>query len=294
MKSYIVLPQKIKNQIESKIIWLTGCARSGTTIIGNILGSMKGVEYFFEPESLKSIFFIKDKMDIKSWSLLFETYLYRDLINNSLNNRKVNLNEKDDSYIFKIKDKKSFNKKFENKFDLVKLNKKNKFFFTKIIIKLPDVTSEVIQLKKIYPNFKIIFVDRNPLEIINSLVKKKWFTSQISRLHPIIKKGSKFYPYWLDNKQYKLWDKMNIYERSAIYTIKVREIIKKNKKIIVINYNDLVENPSKVIKKIEKKLNLKRTKKTLQLFKSLRRRTENLSWIERQIRPEIFRKLIKI
>ena len=103
MKSYIVLPQKIKNQIESKIIWLTGCARSGTTIIGNILGSMNGVEYFFEPDSLKSIFFIKNKMDIKSWSLLFETYLYRDLINNSLNNRKVNLNKKEDSYIFRIK-----------------------------------------------------------------------------------------------------------------------------------------------------------------------------------------------
>ncbi len=294
MKSYIVLPQKIKNQIESKIIWLTGCARSGTTIIGNILGSMNGVEYFFEPDSLKSIFFIKNKMDIKSWSLLFETYLYRDLINNSLNNRKVNLNKKDDSYIFRIKDKKSFNKKFENKFDLVNLTKKNKNFFSKIVIKLPDVTSEIIKLKKIYPNFKIIFVDRNPLEIINSLVKKKWFTSQILRLHPIIKKGSKLYPYWLDSKQYKLWDKMNIYERSAIYTIKVREIIKKNKKIIVINYNDLVKDPFKVIKKIEKKLKLKRTKKTLQLFKSLRRRTENLSWIEEKIRPEIFRELIKI
>ena len=46
---------KYKNNIKkilNNLIWITGCARSGTTILGKILSTLKNVEYGFEPELL--------------------------------------------------------------------------------------------------------------------------------------------------------------------------------------------------------------------------------------------------
>ena len=40
------------NKILNNLIWVTGCARSGTTILGKILSTLKNVEYGYEPEFL--------------------------------------------------------------------------------------------------------------------------------------------------------------------------------------------------------------------------------------------------
>ena len=39
------------NKILQKTTWVTGCARSGTTIMGKILSSLKGVGYAYDPET---------------------------------------------------------------------------------------------------------------------------------------------------------------------------------------------------------------------------------------------------
>ena len=36
------------NKILNNTIWITGCARSGTTILGKILSTLKSVEYTFK------------------------------------------------------------------------------------------------------------------------------------------------------------------------------------------------------------------------------------------------------
>ena len=40
------------NNVLENVIWITGCARSGTTILGKILSTLKNVEYAYEPEFL--------------------------------------------------------------------------------------------------------------------------------------------------------------------------------------------------------------------------------------------------
>ena len=36
------------NNVLENVIWITGCARSGTTILGKILSTLKNVEYAYE------------------------------------------------------------------------------------------------------------------------------------------------------------------------------------------------------------------------------------------------------
>ena len=40
------------NNIVDNTVWITGSARSGTSILGKILSTLKGAEYAFEPEYL--------------------------------------------------------------------------------------------------------------------------------------------------------------------------------------------------------------------------------------------------
>ena len=40
-ESKILIPGKLKNNINKNTIWITGTGRSGTTIIGKILASLK-------------------------------------------------------------------------------------------------------------------------------------------------------------------------------------------------------------------------------------------------------------
>jgi len=51
------------NKILKRITWVTGSARSGTTLVGKILSTLKGVEYGFEPELLYSLLPLIKKID---------------------------------------------------------------------------------------------------------------------------------------------------------------------------------------------------------------------------------------
>ena len=286
----ILFKKKNIKLINSKINLITGCARSGTTIVGNIIASFKNSDYFYEPDSFSSILFLKKKINKNLWKLIFETYLYHDLIKNSLKGRRINLNKYDDSYFFKVKKKNDLNIKIKSKFDL---NKKITEKLPKFFIKKSCLISEILELKKEYPSFKVILIDRDPIEIVASLAKKKWFSSNINRYYPLNKYKNSFYPFWLNKNNFSEWKNLNIYERSAIYTIKMRKIISKQKNIIKLNYNSLIDEPKKFVFRLSKKLNLKPSKSTYKLIKTLRKNKKDLGYVKKNIRKSILSKLLK-
>lgn len=282
--------KKNKNQIDRNIIFLCGIARSGTSIIGNILASMKGVEYFFEPETLRSLLFLRNKINLKSWNLIFETYLYQDLIKNRLNARNINFNKRDLSYYFKTKNFSNIKWRIKNNFDIHKSIKKR--YFNKIIFKLPDSIDEFIEISKIYKKFNFIFVTRNPVEVVNSILKKKWFSSKINRTFPLIEHKKKYYPYSIKKKNYNNWNKLNHFEKCAFYVIEKNKLIKRNiKNFNILNYDNLLKNPDKFTKELGKKYSLKFTKKTKSLLKTVKKKKTETKIIKKQLKKKINTKL---
>ena len=79
------------NKISQNTIWVTGCVRSGTTLIGKIISSLKTVEYGFEPETLFSLLPLINKINKKYWKEIYEHYLVEDLFFNLCVGRKINL-----------------------------------------------------------------------------------------------------------------------------------------------------------------------------------------------------------
>ena len=288
MKPIIHLPNV--DYINKKIVWITGLPRSGTTILGKLIGSCKDVKYIYEPDGLLPIFFLKNKISFNKWKMLFEGYFYLDLIRNNLCDRRFNLNKKDSSYYFNYNKKLQFNL---NEFDIFKKN--NKISASKIVIKLPQCLEILVSLNKIYKYFKIISLERNLFEIIESITRKQWFKKDtISRFFPVIEHKSKFYPTWLKKNFYRSWNKFNEYEKAALYVLHEKKISKKNDNIFKIYYNDIIDNPKKVVNILKKKLHLKPTKKTLNIISQIKRRKHKSFLLENKINKKLMNELIKI
>ena len=77
--------------------------------------------------------------------------------------------------------------------------------------------------------FKIYYVERNPLDVINSIYKKKWWSKNKEGNIILVKKNDKFYPDWLNKKDLNIWDKSNEFEKSALYIIYLQRSLKNKK-----------------------------------------------------------------
>ena len=268
----IFLNTKHFNKITQKCIWVAGPSRSGTTLVGKILGSCKNVEYAFEPETLYSLLVTIDKIKKNYWKLLYDTYVSEDLFFNIINGRKISLKKKDNSFYLKYKLKKDLNNKLN-------LNLKRRDFdnFIKVknlkyVIKLPEITKYLVRLEKIYPKNKFIIMKRNYGNTIISMVRRGWFKyndKNISSKFPMQRHNNRVYPHWLDKKYFNSWTKFNEYEKAAIYLMSERYYTKKVKNKIVLEYEKILQNPKKKIMSIIQKLGLYPSKITFDLISQI-------------------------
>ena len=138
----------------SRPVFIIGCGRSGTTILGKILSKHKNVTYLNEPRKLW--FSVYPETDI--WS--HEAY-QRD--------GKLLLTEDDAS--------KSKNKKISRIFRYETFKSGNPV----LVEKLPINSFRLYFIKSIFPDARFIYIYRNGLEVarsIEKLVDKGWFGSK--------------------------------------------------------------------------------------------------------------------
>ena len=93
-----------KGILKDRVIIITGVGRSGTTLLGKILGSMRPAQYFFEPTALKWLPFLPTVLPLDDdaeyvYDALRAT-LVEDYILPQIQGRNLNLNPLDDSYTY--------------------------------------------------------------------------------------------------------------------------------------------------------------------------------------------------
>ena len=253
------------NKILENTIWITGCARSGTTILGKILSTLKSVEYAYEPEYLYTLLSKIHSFDKRNWLNLYNAYLIEELFFNLCNGRKTNLRKIDNSYIghsLSSKDLKAKLKMNLSRMDFENFLKKNE---KNLVIKIPDIARNLIKLEKYYPKNKFIVTTRNNKSISNSIIKKKWFKN--NKNLPLIYKN----PDLLGKNIYKKWLKLDEKEKAEEYIKQINRKCKKIKNKYIFDYENFIKNPNKEINNICKFLNLKKTIKTKEIIKTIRK-----------------------
>ena len=231
------------NNIVDNTVWITGSARSGTSILGKILSTLKGVEYAFEPEYL---FYILPQIHMCL-------------------GRRANFKKNEDSFIGNSLSPKNIKKKLKiniSRSDFETYLDKNK---KKLLIKIPDVSRHLVLLAKYYPKNKFIIISRNNNSIANSLLKKGWFKDRNNL--PWIYNS----PDILGKNIYKKWLQLDEKERIKLYIKQMDNNFIKIKNKYIVKYENLTKNPNREINKICNFLKLRKTNKTIDIIKTVRK-----------------------
>lgn len=234
--------------------------RSGTSIMGNVLGSGKNVEYFYEPQTFINL------LISKKYKFLHD-YIVNDLILQSLAGRNFNLNKKDFSSVYNYKSKEFINKRINKTNRTIKNTKLNGI--VNCIIKYPTFISDFNSLNKM--NCSKVLIYRHPLSVIKSLLNKKWFkgTSIEPQITGMSKKYSKRKNFlFLNNKRLLKWKNLNEIGR-CIYYYNFCMNQKFNNYDFIINYENFCKKPKLFSKKIFSKLNLNIGKKTNEILSKI-------------------------
>lgn len=160
----------------SHAICLTGMGRSGTTLLGTIIHSMKNVEYGFEPPMLGSLF---DRMELipeEIWKRLYMEYLFEELLLESLSGRRLNFQDSDWSYIFHAKPIGEIKARFgdsKRKRDIYETAAQ-----TTISYKVPNITHRLDALVEMFPKTRVAITLRDPDEVACSVMQRGWFRGE--------------------------------------------------------------------------------------------------------------------
>jgi len=252
-------------------IFISGAARSGTTILGKVVHSLKDVEYAFEPPLLFSLMPLINRFSSEDWKLLFETYLYEDLLINAVSGRSINCNVADDSSIYLVKSKDEVHKRIDNSLSKYEAGRiaKNKT----IALKMPDMAQFLPSLQNFYPGIQIIVMRRNACDTLNSLMHKGWFSDDVLNqgiIWPFNECLQACIPFWVNHKDYNSWVEMPEIDRCAYYYIRMNESFSKVSDRIDIDYDDLLKEPDIVVRDLTDRLGLHFGSKTENIIDSIR------------------------
>ena len=301
--------------VSKKILFIDGLSRSGKSLLGPIVGSLKKT-YPMQHQNL-----IDNLLQLLQLNLV-NTKVCKSLINIFLNesiyylnlSRGVNFRPADNSSVLKDKNYKLFIKNLSRKegdhvIDQIKDEKKLPIYMSH------DLLSVIDLLDKIIPNFKIIHVIRNPIDNIYSFYSKynkrykgKKYDLNNPRFFSLAFETKKrLIPYYAA-KNSKLFLKLNNLEKTTYYYLKIIEKsqrklsnFKNKNKIKIVRFDDLAQDPKKIINQLEKFLNTKTssfTKIACKIEKVPRiidyeSREKKLRFIEKSINKKMFESLNK-
>ena len=117
---------------------------------------------------------------------------------------------------------------------------------------MPDIVPFLPKLKDYYPSSKFILMQRNIVEVINSVMLKGWFKRENDSLNlvwPFTLINNTRVPFWVEKDDQELWTELNEVDRCAYYMIRMG-ILSKNIDCFKLNYHQLLEKPVDVAEQL--------------------------------------------
>jgi hypothetical protein len=280
----LIYNKKYKN---NRNILITGCRRSGTTFLGRMLSVNKSISYIHEPfnyyQGLK-------EAGIKGWY----PYITKENINN-YNKEEIdklfrlgNISSKVSLNVFNSTELK-YNVKFtellkniyanysneglskritrifiKNRFYQTYLLSRLNFFKERILIKDPLAALSSNYLAEEY-NLDVIVIIRHPAAYFTSMKKLRWGVDSSNFL-----KQQLLMKDYLNSFKSQLESSKKLIERAVMEYLCVNTVLenyrKKNKRFMLVRFEDLCLNPIQQIKKIYEQLSLDYSEKVEQVI----------------------------
>ncbi len=272
---------------KEKIIVITGCCRSGKTTLSKLLGTTKEVEWIEEPYPLMLLAELVciGKLDTNIFSAIFPA-ICKEIINDHVLLRNANFRANDLSSIWNYKEgSEIFNRliNLKTREDVKQYILKEKKIF---LFDIPEILPAIELLRKCCPNALFIHVIRDVYDVADAVYRKKWYSNEnivnVKNNTPFRdyfsekKKCIVKIPWWLSEGKEELFCEVDEYERGIMYwcgilkTCLLNGNLKNNKCYdLLVKYEDLVEDPDKILKIIGERISLTTTPRTSAVKKEL-------------------------
>ena len=258
------LPIDYKKLLTNRVIIITGAGRSGTTILGKIIGSMEPAYYLFEPSIMK---FCRDTETLRA--TIFEDYWLL-----QVQGRNLNLNNEDDSYIGNYGSVTGFT---------IRHDAIEECHFSKLVIKLSEYQPKFDSAREVFPGCKFVHIVRNGNDVVDSMCQRGWYTDEYMRTGFLdwVVDGA---PWFINPQSQRLWSKWNPETRAACVWRRSTEIGFNESD----NYDDIypIDYGSLDAYSLSKWLRLEVTDLTRQHIKSIRKPTKHPDITDKIQEPE--------
>lgn len=249
------LSQRLHDKVRHSIL-ITGSARSGTSIFGKLAGSLERVEYFFEPPTLFTLFTSLEALPEAQARLLFDTFVYEELLIGALSGRAINLRGQDDSSIRHTKTAEEIARRMEASALKRELDTRE----SEIAIKVPGFVYRLAQISQVLDLRRVCVLVREPESTMSSLLHRGWFSDDVLKAGDIAW-PNRFdtvvpAPHWVPRDRLAEWDSMTEHDRAALYYITQTELAAVSAKMVVFDYQQMISQPRALLELVADRLGL--------------------------------------
>jgi hypothetical protein len=211
------IPADYDGIFRQRILIITGVGRSGTTILGKVIGSLRPTFYLFEPALMQLIPFLNAcaESSERVYSLLLQSLLFEDYFLQVIHGRSLNFNVQDDSYIGNYVLQSDIERRWKNlarRGDvLVYLKNEHPLF----VIKTPEFQPLCSVAQQAFSQPRFIHIIRDGSDVVSSTVNRGWYTDEYMNtvmIDWVEKRGDKQncnIPWYLDSESKEHFPRWN-------------------------------------------------------------------------------------
>jgi Sulfotransferase family len=269
----LTIPPDYNAIFQGRVLIITGVGRSGTTILGKLIGSMRPAFYLFEPAILSLMPLLIEQLrdERPQATQLMRSVLFEDYFLQLIHGRTLNFNSRDDSYFgnyFQTADVEQRWQEMPRRQDVMAYLEKTKVIF---LMKMPEFQPLFEVTEAIFPNPRFLHIIRNGLDVVASSLKRGWFTDEFmgdAYIGWVRADGAgNVAPWPLDDESRALFPRWTPATRSASLwrqlTQKGIDYASTHKdKSQDLRYEDLLSDPRKMTAEIARRFGLEITKIT--------------------------------
>jgi hypothetical protein len=217
--SLLVAP--IQSELLCNSVLITGAPRSGTTLLGKLVGSLARLEYQFEPTSLHMIASVYAAGGISQIlaKQLLTVYLAEDLFLESVHGRRANLRPHDDSQVLYRMHWADLNDRWQqvgNRADAIAFAQTHGL---RLAMKTPHLFGSLDLMRSVMTGLKIVISVRNGCDVVRSIIRKGWVSDRgLEReLWPYVSRVTGVnLPYWVPVAYHDRWPTMSPASRACL------------------------------------------------------------------------------
>ena len=282
--------------LAGKLVLITGITRSGTTLLGNLVGSLKSIEYDFEPWIFHCVPMMVASGQIQQRAAveIFRGY-FNETLTASLHGRNVNFRPTDDTRIWnRVPLDEIFFRWYQvkDRWEVKRYAQKHESILS---FKVTNFGPFLSLLWNAFPQLKIIHIVRHPLHVAASILKKGWVNlERVQQLEglPVKKKfitdrgESLFIPWWVEEEEVEAFLKMTEFGRAFYCWRVVMEKTEQEKRRLGLTgnsneryaefrYEDLLKDPNLFMEQAAQFAGTVTTPQTQALIQTVRRERLN-------------------